>query len=29
MSIFGDIIAAPFQIVGAISETIADVLEEF
>lgn len=28
MSLFGDILAAPFEIIADVSETIADVLEE-
>jgi len=28
MSLFGDLLAAPFEIVGAVSEGIADVIEE-
>lgn len=28
MSIFGDILAAPFEIVSGVSDIIADVLEE-
>jgi hypothetical protein len=28
MSLFGDILAAPFEIISDVTDTIADVLEE-